>query len=265
MLLFRTGGGIAWLISLLQLDAGMTSTLERKLELFVRLSDADRLWLADALRDVRHVPARADLVAEGDDPRAVYVVLDGWAARCRNFRDGRRQITSLLLPGDCCDPHVFILGERDHTVTALTQIAVARVSGSAFLDLEGRSATLKRAFKFESLVESSIQRETAASLGRRTATERLAHLFCELHTRLAAIGLTDESGCPMPLTQDDLSDVLGQTSVHINRTLQDLRRRKLLSLNRRHLIIHDLVGLADLAHFDPAYLHALHPPREENP
>ncbi len=65
--------------------------------------------LAEALEPARMVESRADIVEEGEDPRAVNVIQSGWACRYRQFEDGRRQIISLLLPGDCCDPHIVLL------------------------------------------------------------------------------------------------------------------------------------------------------------
>ncbi|GEP09449.1 hypothetical protein MGN01_12940 [Methylobacterium gnaphalii] len=160
-----------------------------------------------------------------------------------------------MLPGDLCDPHIFLLDRMDHTIGALTPLTVAQIPGPAFQSLVERSASLAYAFRREGLSAIAIQREWTVSLGRRSGIERLAHLFCELYWRLAAVGLTDGGSCPFPLTQNDLADVLGQTSVHINRTLQELRSMGLVALRGRRLTIHDQTGLAELAYFDPVYLH----------
>lgn len=235
----------------------MSSPLERKLQLYAPLSDIERVWLSEALRSVRYLPPHSDIAVEGEDPRVVYVLMEGWAGRCRHLADGRRQITSLLLPGDCCDPHVFLFPRRDHAITALTAVSVASIPGVVFQGLEARSPALERAFFFETMISAAIQREVAVSLGRRSGFERLAHLFCELHVRMNAVGLAQDNSCPMPLSQADLADALGQTPVHINRVLQELRGMGLISLRQRRLTIHNTQRLADLAHFDPVYLHAL--------
>jgi CRP-like cAMP-binding protein len=233
----------------------MTDPLTRKLERYVRLSDADRLCLADALGPARTIAARADIIEEGDDPRAVNIILDGWACRYRQLRDGRRQVVSFLLPGDPCDPHVFLLDRMDHAIGAITPVVLAQIPGRTLQDLAARSPALDDAFMRETLATAAIQREWSVSLGRRSAIERLAHLFCELHARLDAVGLADGASCPLPLTQTDLADALGQTSVHINRTLRDLRGQGLITVRGRRLTVHDPGGLAELAHFDPTYLH----------
>lgn len=233
----------------------MDTPLARKLRNFVPLTSADLHLLSEVLEPARVVEARADIVEEGEDPRAVNVVVSGWACRYRQFEDGRRQIISMLLPGDCCDPHIYLLDRRDHAIGALTQVSVARIPGHAMAEMTKRSAVLDLAFHRTALATAAIQREWTVSLGRRSGAERLAHLCCELHARLTAVGLAEGTSCPMPLTQPDLADALGQTTVHINRTLQDLRAARLLSLKSRRLTLLDPERLRRLGKFDPSYLH----------
>ena len=233
----------------------MQNSLARKLERYVRLSEADRMWLADPLTSGRQFAARTDIIHEGDDPRAVNVILDGWACRYRQLLDGRRQIVAFLLPGDLCDPHVFLLDAMDHTIGALTPVLLGQIPGAAMQAMTARSPQLELAFHREALATAAIQREWTVSLGSRTGIERLAHLFCEVHARMTAVRLAEGNTCPMPITQNDLADAMGQTSVHINRTLQEMRSMGLISLRKRCLTIHNPQALAQLAHFDPLYLH----------
>ena len=136
----------------------MPSPLAHKLNCYVRLSEDDRMCLADAMGPSRMVAPRTDIIHEGDDPRAINVILDGWACRYRQFANGRRQIVSLLLPGDPCDPHVFLLDEMDHTIGAITPVLLGQISGSAMRDLTARSPRLDLAFHRESLATAAIQR-----------------------------------------------------------------------------------------------------------
>ena len=235
----------------------MVNPLARKLRRFVHLSDADQLWLGSALSVPQQIQARADIAEQGDDPRAVNVVLDGWAARYKQFADGRRQIIAFLLPGDTCDPHAFLLDRRYDAIGAITPVTLVRIPGSTITEMEARSPVLEEAFRRAALATAAIQQEWTVSLGRRSAIERLAHLLCELHVRLTVIGLAQGPSCPLPLIQTDLADALGQTAVHINRTLKELRNLGLISLRGRCLTIHHRDGLEELAQFDPAYLHVM--------
>lgn len=233
----------------------MANPLARKLNRYVHLSDADRIWLFEALGPTRTVPARSDIIREGDDPRAVNVILEGWAYRYRQLKDGRRQIVSILLPGDLCDPHIFLLDRMDHAIGTITPVMLTQIPGRTLQDLTARSAALDEALMREGLATAAVQREWTVSLGRRSGIERLAHLLCEVHARLEAVGLADAAGCPFPLTQADVADALGQSPVHVNRALQDLRSTGLISLNKRRLTVHDRAGFVEFAEFDPTYLH----------
>lgn len=232
----------------------LDNPLARKLAHFACLSDDDRVQLAAVLSPARTVAARVDIREEGDDPRSVNVILDGWACRYRQLPNGQRQIVSLLLPGDPCDPQVFQQRRVHHAIGALTTVSLAQIRGSAMKELMARSSTLDEAFLRERLSATAIQYEWTVSLGRRSAIERLAHLFCELYARLDAVGLADGASCPMLLTQNDMANVLGQTSVHINRTLRDLRNMELIALQSRRLTILDHAALQTLAMFEPTYV-----------
>jgi CRP-like cAMP-binding protein len=204
---------------------------------------------------VRTVGARRDVVREGDEPRSVNLVLEGWACRYKQLPDGRRQIVSFFIPGDLCDSNVFILKEMDHSVGAITQTRIAEISQPDFQAMMDESPRITQALWWHELVNASVQREWTTNIGQRTAFERIAHLLCEMFVRLRSVGLTDGDSCDFPLTQVDLADATGLTAVHVNRTLQELRRDGLITLEHRRLTIPDLDRLQDVAMFNPNYLH----------
>lgn len=237
------------------MGADVASILLRKLEHFATLSEGDRRLLERHEGRVLHLGPRQSLLQEGDDPRNVHVVLDGWACRYKQLEDGRRQIISLCVPGDLCEPTIVLLPTISHGFCSLTSIRVSRFAHDEILQMFSESPSLERAFLIEMLVGSEMQREWTFNVGRRTAVERMAHLFCEIPMRLAAVGLSNGAGCDLPLTQADLGDILALSTVHVNRTLQDLRSTGFVELKGRHLTINNLPGLRAVAMFDPAYLH----------
>jgi CRP-like cAMP-binding protein len=172
--------------------------------------------------------------------------------------DGRRQVVSVFIPGDLCDANVFMLKEMDHSIGAITRLSYAEIGPADFENLMERSPRIAQAMWWHQLVIAATQREWTTNVGRRSAYERVAHLLCELFTRLRAVGLTNDGECDFPLTQNDLADCTGLTSVHINRTLQDLRRSGMIALERRTLGIPDFDRLMDLCMFNPNYLHLNH-------
>ena len=234
----------------------MPNPLVRKLEQFTRLSAEDRgiLERAGSAQVRRYAPGE-DVIAEGEEPREVNLVLSGWGCRYKQLEDGRRQITAFFLPGDLCDLNIFILRAMDHSVSALTTLTVAQLTREAFEQLMDGHPRITQALWWEALVNIAIQREWTVNIGQRNALERVGHLLCELFIRLRATGLTSENGCDFPITQADLAAATGLSVVHVNRTLQELRHAGLIVLHGKHLSIPDFPALMKVSLFNPNYLH----------
>ena len=233
--------------------------LALRLQAFTRLSQDDLAAIDQlAKRGLRDIGARRDLLQEGDPPRVVNLILDGWACRYKTLPDGRRQIVGLFLPGDLCDMNVYLLKQMDHNIGAITALRVAEITREDFERLLARHPRLAEALFWTELVTVAIQREWTLNLGQRSAYERIAHLLCETFLRLRTVGLTSDSMCPFPLTQLDIADASGLTAVHVNRTLQELRRDRLIELQSRILTIPDLEALKSAALFNDNYLHLNH-------
>jgi CRP-like cAMP-binding protein len=229
-----------------------------KLEAFTRLSADDRAALAEISKNFRYVDARRDLITEGDRPRYVHLMLEGWACRYKTLPDGKRQIVSLFVPGDFCDVNVYILKYMDHSIGAITRLKVAMITAEEMDALTAGRPRITQALWWHELVTAAVQREWTLNLGQRTAYERLAHLLIELYLRLKAVGRASRGRCDFPLTQNDLADASALTAVHVNRTLQEMRRDKLIELERKQLHILDLERMMDAAMFNANYLHLDH-------
>jgi CRP-like cAMP-binding protein len=229
------------------------------LERYVRLSGDDRAAL-DVLRSVPVLEARArgDIIREGDRPNVVRLIVEGWACRYKDLPDGRRQIVGFFIPGDFCDLNVYILEQMDHSIGAITGVRYLAIPPELMQELTERRPRLAQALLWHELVTNSVQREWLLNIGARSALERMAHLLVELYVRLRAIGQADANSCPFPLIQSDLADATGITAVHVNRTLQELRRDGLIELRAKRLRILDFERLMRLAMFNPNYLHLDH-------
>jgi CRP-like cAMP-binding protein len=229
-----------------------------KLDAFAKLSTDDRAALAKISQNVRFIDPRRDLISEGDKPRYVHLVLDGWGARYKSLPDGKRQIVSIFVPGDFCDVNVYILRQVDHSIGAITRLKVALITPEEMNALTEGRPRITQALWWHELVSTAIQREWTLNLGQRTAYERLGHLLVELYVRLRSVGRARDGRCDFPLTQNDLADATGLTAVHVNRTLQELRRDSLIELERKQLHILQLERLMDVSMFNPNYLHLDH-------
>jgi CRP-like cAMP-binding protein len=182
-------------------------------------------------------------------------LIEGWAARAKDLANGERQFAELHVPGDFTDLHGFILKKLDHDVVSISPCLLAIVPHERLRHMTEQHAHLTRVYWFSTSLDASIHREWTLSLGRRPALARMAHLFCELFVRLEIVGLTNGNSYEFPLTQSELGECLGLTSVHVNRTLQELRRMGLIEVQDRRVDILDAGALKNVGGFDPGYLY----------
>jgi len=229
--------------------------LLRKLANFTTLTEVESNAVRECCGDAREFAAHEDVISQGDRTGGVKLLLQGFACRYKVLEDGRRQIVAYFVPGDLCDLRVFILKRMDHSICAVGPSRVATIAPDDILMLTNNFPKLTRALWWSTLVEEAIAREWIVNVGQRNARERMAHLFCELLFRFRAVGLSDGNSCTLPLTQVELAETLGLSAVHVNRTLQELRRQKLITFEGGTLTIDNLDGLAQLALFHPDYLH----------
>lgn len=233
----------------------MANRFVQKLQGFAPLADSDVSALEKATSSPSEFHARKHLIREGDRPGAVFVVLEGWAIRYKVLPAGTRQIMAFMMPGDACDLHNAMLAEMDHSIETVTRASVATISRQTMDELMSAHPAVARAMYIAQLVDESTLRAWIVSLGRRSSTERAAHLLLELYVRAVKVGLIVGGDMELPLTQTVIADALGMTPVHINRVLQALRKSGAVELRRGHLRIPDPAGLTRLSGFDDNYLH----------
>ncbi len=146
------------------------------------------------------------------------------------------------------------LSVMDHSLGTLTASKVAFVPHEHVRALNRRCPRIADVFWRDTLIDAAVFREWMAGLGRRDAFARMAHLLCELFLRFKAVGLANGHGFELPVTQAELADALGLSTVH-NRTIQELRAKNLIVLRGSALTIPDWEALKQAGEFDPTYLH----------
>ena len=204
----------------------------RRLKSLAPISEREAALVLSMGAQRQTFPAGAELFGQGHIVGRPKVLLSGWACRCRVLPDGRRQIFTFVVPGDgialCHRPDPVI----QSTTVALTKVTTADASPLAEAAFERPSEFegLAAAVSVASTLDEASLLDHIVRLGRQTAYERMAHLLLELRWRLAAVGLGSDRRFPLPLTQEVLADALGLSIVHVNRTLQQLRRDGLLEL-----------------------------------
>lgn len=199
--------------------------------------------------------ANDHIVWDGDKPQHACVLLSGFAIRHKVAGNGRRQILSIHMKGDVVDLQNSLLGVADHNVQMLTAGEIAMIPVEAVRELAFRLPAVGMAMWYETLVEGSIFREWILNIGRRNATARIGHLLCEFAMRLEVAELGRQTEYELPITQEQLADAVSLTSVHVNRTLKGLEQDGFISRTKRRITINDWTKLAEVADFQPRYLH----------
>jgi len=217
--------------------------------------------LRESVSGVEEHQAGRTLVRAGTPLSQSMLVVDGIIARYKDLADGQRQIQEVHVAGDFTDLHGFLLKRLEHNVGTLTRSRIAFFPHDAIRRITEEEPHLARLLWFSTLLDAAIQREKIVSVGRRPALARLAHLLCELKVRLEVAGLAENGTFALPLTQLDLGDASGLTSVHVNRMLKQLRDDRLVTFRGGQVTIHDWARLQQVGEFDPAYLYLEKRPR----
>lgn len=235
----------------------MIATLIRKLERLGTLSAEERRLFDTLPLPLSTIGAHETLVREGEQPTECRLIVDGLVCRHKTMPDGRRQIVSFHIPGDLVDLTSLLMGRMDHGIATLTPVTVAALPHTILRDWIQHHPNIATLLWQDTLVDASVFREWVLNVGRRSTPQRVAHLLCELVTRMRAAGLVQGQTCDLPVTALDLADATGLSLVLVNRVLQELRAAKLIDLGDGVVSVLDTAGLKGIGGFDPAYLHQL--------
>jgi CRP-like cAMP-binding protein len=226
-----------------------------KMESISSLTEEERYAVEGLPVRVQTLKAHQDIVRDGDTASQCCLILVGWAYRYKILGEGKRQIFSFHIAGDIPDLQSLHMPQMDHALATMTQATVAFISHDAVRDLTARFPRIAAALWRDTLVDAGIFREWMMCMGQRSAYNHLAHLFCELYRKQEAVGLASEYRCALPMTQAELGDATGLSNVHINRVLQEMRRKELITLHGNTLVIQAWDELVRAAEFDESYLH----------
>jgi CRP-like cAMP-binding protein len=221
----------------------------------LHLSDEEQAALLRLPMQVESIRAHQDIVLEGDRPSRSCLILEGHAATYKVTSSGKRQIVAFHMAGDIPDLQSTQIEVLDTSLGTLTPCKVAFIRHEAINDLCERHFRIARAFWRQTLIDAAIYREWVVNVGRRQAPHAFAHLLCEFVVRMRAVGLANGGEYDLPHTQAELGDAMGITTVHVNRTLKQLRSADLIRLQRARLTVLDWEGLKEMGEFDPTYLH----------
>ena len=183
------------------------------------------------------------------------LMLSGMSARIHQLPgNAGRVITAVHVPGDFIDLHGFVLAGLEHTIIAMGQSEVEYVSHDQLREITAEWPHLTRLFWMATAIDAAIHRQWLVAAASLRSSAHLAHLLCEVYTRLKAVGAVRGETFSLPLLQSDLASILGYSPIHINRAVRDLRERGLIRWNGTEIEILDWAGLTKLARFNSEYL-----------
>lgn len=221
----------------------------------VELTRRERAQLEDAITEVRTLEPRQTVIEAGRHVDISTFLLEGIMSRFIEDRKGLRQLVSIHVPGEFVDLHAYPMRELDHSIGTLTAVTVAIVPHRALKDILDPQPDLARKLWFSTLIDAALHRAWLFRVGRLDAVGRVAHFLCEMNTRLLAVGLSDGHRFVLPLTQADIAEICGLTTVHTNRVLRQLREAGLCQMHASLVEVEDPVGLARRGDFTADYLY----------
>jgi CRP-like cAMP-binding protein len=223
-----------------------------KLARFIELTAAERAYLSDMQADFLKVRAGVDIITAGHAYRCIFVLNKGMAIRYKVLHDGRRQVLSLILPGDFVGLPGCMFDNSLYSISALADAVACAASFDTMFALFRDHPRLGTALFWAAGHEAALFAEHLVGVGRQSAYERMARLLLELLIRLQIAGLADERSYELPMTQELVADTLGLSGPHVSRTLRRMREDGLISFEGTRLTCLDIPALSRLADFDGA-------------
>jgi CRP-like cAMP-binding protein len=229
--------------------------LFRKLQSIAPLGEEEMHCLSTLSLTTKSVAADQDVFCEGDRPFECCLVVEGFTCRYKFTAEGKRQIFSFHIPGDIPDLQSLHLNVMDHGLMTMTPCKLAFIHHQSLTELLHKCPRVADVMWRDTLIDAAIFREWMIGIGRRSAYTRIAHVLCEMFVKMRSVGLANGNQCELPLTQAEIGDALGLSTVHVNRSLQELRGDRLIELRAGSLTILNWDGLKGAGEFDPTYLH----------
>ncbi len=228
--------------------ARSASALITRLQRFIELTPTEVDSLQSLGRPLRNAQPHEDLILHGQPGSTAILMHQGWAICHRTLEDGRRQVLDFVIPGDFCDPSIFVTPVAEFSLSTVTHCSYSPVAGSTVLDLIAGSPRIGAMLWWLEAQEQSLLRDHLLAIGRMNATERLARLIHELWSRMKNVGLDVTDGFEWPVNQEVIADATGLSVVHVNRTLRRLEHEGIIQRTSRVYHVHNPERLRLIAH-----------------
>ena len=221
----------------------------RKSGAFKPISELELAFINEMKRDHLVCPPGAEIIPAGEEQAELYTLYAGWAFRCKTLPDGRRQILNFILPGDLIGLQSTMFEAALYSVEALTEVQLCVLPRRKVWSLFENMPELAFDVTWLGSREESIVDENLTSVGRRSASERIAALIISLYKRADKLGLVVNGAMSFPLNQQHIADALGLSLVHTNKSLAKLRKLGMFSQTNSTLLLSNPKALESLAQY----------------
>jgi CRP-like cAMP-binding protein len=180
--------------------------------------------LASIKLPARGLAAGTEIYRQGDAPGGYYTVLNGWVALRMGMADGSRHILDFAMPGAFLGIVTDPGADYGHTAECVTDVRVCELPRARLHEfVGGRPNALDRLLHITACHEAGAQ-DHFVNLAGRDARDRLAHLIVELFFRVyRRLPTRRGDSLAIPLTQTQIGEAIGLTSVHVSRMFRALR------------------------------------------
>jgi CRP-like cAMP-binding protein len=223
------------------------SLLAKRLTVLAQLTEEEQAYLDQIVARPINIKIGTEIAYEGQNSQSVYIVQHGWTCEYKLLPDGGRQIIAFPVPGDCIGVRSVLLKTSRHSFQAVSDVTLSRIEAPRIVRLFNELPYLGMALLLATTRDEAMIVERLVSLGRRTAIERIAHFFLELHDRLLSVGLATSTEFDCPINQYLLADALGLSAIHVNRMLRELREDDLMTFADHKVIFHNITRMEELA------------------
>jgi CRP-like cAMP-binding protein len=205
--------------------------------------------LLAAMSPMPRLLQRGDLLVQMEEAHEfVYAVNSGWLARTRTMPDGRHQIIVIFLPGEFCGIKTVFMARQPDAIEALTRSSARRIHYQEVCSLAAKDFAVAMHLARQLAEDERHLHNWNVRLGQATAEERVAALLLELRNRLLRLGVAARDRYVLPLTQQQIADHVGLTTVHVNRVLRRFRGLNMVAIRRGEVRFgENVAALEDLA------------------
>ena len=177
----------------------------------------------------------------------VYFLIKGWVSSTIDVDFDHRQLVKIHLPGEMLGLPNMALVRSAETLTALTPATIGVIPLGRLAQLFETAPRLAFTLFVAAQQERVMLMDHVAALGQTKAIQRVCAMLLRVHRRVKMFDVDRGDVIEWPLSQRHFGQGAGITTIHVNRTLRELQRRRLIARAGKRIRLLDIEQLTKLA------------------